>query len=114
MILFVGDRPSPKMKSGAKPFEGAACEKRLKEWIKTLGVSEYRIKNSTDVGIYMSALITHNTGYPVICLGNNASNRLNSVPHFKLPHPSYRNRKLNDKNYEKQVLQECKDWLDNF
>jgi len=34
MVIFVGDKPSPKMKPGAKPFEGAACEKRLKEWLK--------------------------------------------------------------------------------
>ena len=54
MIIFVGDRPSPKMKPGAKPFEGAACEKRLKEWIKRLGLrkKDYRILEPLDKGVH--------------------------------------------------------------
>ena len=35
-VLFVGDKPSPKMKPGARPFEGAACENRLIEWIHAI------------------------------------------------------------------------------
>ena len=33
MIIFVGDKPSPKMKPDALPFEGAACEETFKSWV---------------------------------------------------------------------------------
>lgn len=111
MILFVGDKPSPKMKPGAKPFQGAACEKRLMKWIKTLTREEYAICNTTDEHFIRWIQWME----PVIALGNNASKKLTDgkVPHFKLPHPSGRNRQLNDKEFIELRLSECKEWLNN-
>jgi len=51
----------------------------------------------------------------VISLGGFPSKALKKigVDHFVMPHPSGLNRKLNDPAYEKQALQECKDYLEN-
>lgn len=115
MIIFVGDKPSPKMTPGAKAFRGAACEKRLTEWIKRLlpHVSqEYLIINQCD---YEYNTLCRYYMYSVyfIALGNNASKALKDVPHFKLPHPSGRNRQINDKAFVAKRLKECREWLKN-
>lgn len=112
MILFVADRPSPKMKPGARPFEGASSEARLKEWISALGVSDFTIVNQSDTVIAASAVKTARVlGYPIIAIGNNASKALGNIPHFKVPHPSGRNRQLNNPKFVQKVLQDCKQWL---
>ncbi len=111
MIIFVGDKPSPKMKPGAEPFEGAACEQRLKDWISYVMPvdSTYMIVNQTE-GIkltgWLSVAIYHN--YPVIALGNNAHKAVEYMEPFKLPHPSGRNRQINDKEFIAKKLAECK------
>lgn len=50
----------------------------------------------------------------VLALGNFVSSVLNKIEvnHFKLPHPSPRNRLLNDKDYERSVLLACKQYLE--
>lgn len=114
MIIFVGDRPSPKMKPGAKPFEGAVCEKRLKHWIKCLKIQDesYEIFNRHDLGLVL-ILDSYLSGadYKFIALGENASKYLAKFPHFKLPHPSGRNRLLNHKPFIVKQLTNCYDWL---
>jgi uracil-DNA glycosylase len=114
VIIFVGDKPSPRMKPGAKPFQGAACEARLKAWIKALGLKryDYTIVNSGDMDfdIYMTTdRIAYYSDY--IALGNNASKALRDIPHFKLPHPSGRNRQINDEALINEKLKKCKEWL---
>jgi hypothetical protein len=49
----------------------------------------------------------------VIALGGEASKRLNElgVKHFKLPHPSGLNRKLNDKQEISRLLYRCKKFI---
>lgn len=111
MIIFVGDKPSPKMKPGAKPFEGAACEARLMEWIKKLGVNPYYLINSTETECLNMALLFVSCKAPVVALGNNASKALHKIPHFKLPHPSGKNRQINDKAFIEKKLEECKNYL---
>lgn len=123
MIIFVGDKPSSKMKPGDRPFQDAACEKRLMEWITYLTVTtanSYKIVNSNtpqDMSYITDcyARFEKIKGCEVRCvaLGNNASNRLKAcgVPHFKLSHPSGRNKQLNDKTFIEQKLKECREWL---
>lgn len=50
----------------------------------------------------------------VIALGNEVSNYLwvKGVKHFLLPHPSPRNRKLNDVNFVHSQLHNCKTFLE--
>ena len=49
----------------------------------------------------------------VIALGNVASDSLRkvNVEHFKMPHPSPRNRQLNDKQFEKTMIRKCYNYL---
>lgn len=49
----------------------------------------------------------------VLALGGTASTVLKrlGVDHFRLPHPSPRNRLLNSKEYEMHVLRECKEYI---
>lgn len=109
MIIFVGDKPSKRMKPNAKPFEGAACEDRLKEWIKELNVENYIILNRFDKPIWTFAKWFTNEAV-VVALGNNAAQTLRkySTGYFKLPHPSGRNRQINDKEFISKRLEECK------
>lgn len=113
MILFVGDKPSPKMKPGAAPFQGAACEKRLMEWIVNVIPEDFhkvQIINSCDYSDYK--LMAHFRASTIfVALGNNASKALGSIPHFKLPHPSGRNRQINDKEFIAIKLEKCKNYI---
>jgi hypothetical protein len=111
MVIFVGDKPSAKMKPGAKPFEGAACEKRLNDWKMHLLISEMIIMVNKDDHDAQWFLNYNKIGAKIITLGNNASKQLSYVQHFKLPHPSGRNRQLNDKKFIEQKLKECREWL---
>lgn len=126
MIIFVGDKPSTKMKPGARPFEGAACEKRLYEWIRAVlpapremnwEYPAFKVINKVDV-TYLDLCENIRCGVLFIALGNAAAKELQcvshcgiGVPHFKLPHPSGRNRQINDKEFIDKKLKECKDWI---
>lgn len=115
MIIFLGDKPSPRMKENANPFEGATCRKRLYTWIETVmkgNKSEIQIKNQVDHD-YFTMYMWYIKGNTIIALGNNASKALKDTPHFKLPHPSGRNRKLNDTNYIVSELNKCRNYLKN-
>ncbi len=121
MIIFVGDKPSPKMKPGAKPFEGAACENRLHGWIqfvlkpkdKSVATITCMLINQCDIKKISIYSWRDCDLDKVVALGNNASSLLTmlKVPHFKLPHPSGRNRQINDKAFIYNKLQECRAWL---
>ena len=122
MILFVGDAPRANMKPGSRAFKGAKCESRLMEWIGFLldlsplellvTNDRYRIINQSDPAFY-SDLHEHyfHTKGPTIALGGVASLALGKALHFKLPHPSGRNRQINDKEFIMSRLIECKLWL---
>jgi hypothetical protein len=112
MVLFVGHKPSPKMKPGAAPFEGAACEPRFRDWLDIMDTPPMRyIMNSTDAETLNMALMFVQCGGKVVALGNEASKALGKIPHFKLPHPSGRNRQINDALFIKTKLAECKEYM---
>lgn len=117
MILFIGDRPSKRMPAGARAFEGAACEPRLKQWIDELGCAgSCTIVNSTDIEIVAYLTLSLIKRIPIVALGNNASDHLNRMNcnHFKLPHPSGRNRQINDKAFIERRLAECSRYIQSF
>ena|ERR1700692_1592519 len=110
MIIFVGDKPSKRTDPNV-PFKGAACEKRLKAWIAFVVCGkEFKIINriSPEFDIYME-MYGNTKGDKIIALGNEAAKALmkKGISHFKLPHPSYRNRQLNDTAVIKIHLDRC-------
>ena len=67
---------------------------------RPLKKSEYQLKR----------LCTECQNYDkILALGNTASDALNrlNIDHFKLPHPSGLNRKLNDKEYLTRILNDA-------
>lgn len=117
MILFVGDKPS-KRTDPKVAFKGAACEKRLMEWISILEITEYLLLNSAPSSqweILLEALYCY-PDTPIITLGNNAAKRIDKecLYNFKLPHPSGRNRQINDKEFIRKKLDECKAYIGEF
>jgi len=112
MILFVGDEPSTLNTDPVLPFKGAACEKRLKEWIeKVRGSKLYVIINRVDEDAAEMMGLAIALKEPIVALGNNASKSLGKIPHFKLPHPSGRNRQINNKAFIEAKLLECKSYI---
>lgn len=119
-VLVVGMNPAR-----LQPVTGAprnSSKYRTHKWMDFLGIRYYSFVNTfdypkdnpkfEDVNFY--ALIRATDGYDkVIALGKFASEALSKirVPHFYLPHPSFRNRLLNDPVYEQKILSSCKEWL---
>lgn len=127
MVIFVGDAPSSKNNSPEVPFVGTQSYKRLLEWIWELDVDLNHVvlankrnvkKNDGKVWEFISIDLP---GYYVgigsedkfIALGKNASEYLKDlkIEHFTLPHPSGRNRVLNDSKKTRKILKECKEYL---
>jgi len=118
-VLIVGLNPAEENPQGSKR---AQTIKRLEKWTTELGVEYYSFINCIDsAGDYnqlkanFKQLKKCTKGYDkIIALGNYASlclKKLN-IKHFKMPHPSPRNRKLNDKQFEKDIIKECKKYLE--
>lgn len=109
MVLVIGDRPS-KCTDKDVPFKGARCEKRLMQWLDYLGVKYYSTVNQCM--FTPSELQSYSKNFKAtIALGNAASKAMGKVPHFKLPHPSGRNRLLNDDAYLQEKLYDASLYL---
>lgn len=116
-IIIVGQNPG---KAVDHPNESPSL-RRLYNWLSILGVKEFKFTNTVNKtgkvstsDIDYKKLFTSTEKYgKILALGNFASAALSkmNVEHFKLPHPSPLNRLLNDKNYEQNILKECKEYL---
>lgn len=103
------------MKPGAKPFEGAACEKRVKEWIATITEGDYYeiynsdTKNDLEI-VHLKYLL--DPRIRVVALGKKAATRLEKldISHFCLPHPSGRNRRINNGLLVQTAIYQCAQW----
>lgn len=124
MIFFIGDKPSKKNKDPRVAFVGTPSYKTLLSWIAQMDVDihEVILANKDDIrAMEVDAWFTAPRAgligphHKVVALGDAASKHLDSIglKHFKLPHPSGLNRKLNDKKYVDQVLGECYRYLNN-
>jgi len=118
MIIFVGDKPSKKNKNIGIPFVGTQSYKRLLDWIWQMDINVTDVHlvnaNSSDFSEETIALSQFRfVGSVMVALGNSASKFLDTieVEHFKLPHPSGRNLKLNDKEWLTTELNKCKRYL---
>lgn len=117
-ILVIGMNPSSK--PSTKTRENATV-KKLHNWMTKVGIQHFSFSNVHESiehvslkHVDYSRLNTITQGYDrVLALGNYAADALNriEVDHFKLPHPSPRNRLLNDKEYEKAILRQCRKYL---
>lgn len=127
MIVLVGDKPSKKNIDPKVPFVGTKSYDTLLNWISKLNidVTDVALANMEHIklenGLWpflkrdkYSFDIDLEYGDKVVALGQNASKYLTklNIKHFKLPHPSLRNRKLNDKKYIINELKNCKSWIE--
>lgn len=111
--VFVGDRPSPYNKDPKIAFLGTKSYVTLMHWIGQLQLhySEIEIINKDDIPFYFGKKCRF------IALGNDATDELSmwskewNLDFFKLPHPSGLNRKLNDKEFMRQELAKCREWI---
>ena len=125
-IGLVGSNPSCKNTDNSVPFEGTRSGDILNKWISQLNINNYRILNVAEIVTsnnrplkvkeyefnQLEQAVKECDG--VIALGNTAADALNkigNVPYFKLPHPSPRNRILNDPYYLRNRIAECRNWL---
>lgn len=118
IILILGDKPSKLNEDPKVPFIGAKCYTRLTKWIEYLNLNgQYYISNSDTIEDYLTMAYIDTFKPIVLALGNNAykkgSKFMTNSNLYRLDHPSGLNRKLNDKNYELKMLEECKKWLDS-
>lgn len=112
-VLFVADCPSSKNIDPNIPFIGTKSHEKFSGWTEQMGMNEFLVMNSHTPVLLHFVKLRYYEGYKLIALGNNASSRLKgmSIPHFKLPHPSPRNRQLNSKEFINKKLEECKQYL---
>lgn len=128
-VLFVGSNPSVKNLDPSIPFEGTRSQKILDVWINFLQLADYQVVNILDRATTNNRPLTkreiknciiefrmklQDIKYDrIIALGNSASIALKmlKLEHYKLPHPSPRNRKLNNKDELQKELKECKVYI---
>jgi hypothetical protein len=113
-VVFVGDKPSKRNTSPAIAFVGTPSFVNLCKWIPVLSISKYTMINSyTHDDVTEICRLFNMNNRIFIALGNDASKVLDrlDIPHFKLPHPSPRNRKLNNSKYIAHELLKCEAYI---
>ena len=115
-VIFIGMQPSK-----ARFRKNCALD-RFSIWMEKLGINCVTFQNAiTDEDLPQKVtsadfqmLYRCIQGYSkVVALGALSSQILKSmgVPHFRMPHPSPRNRLLNDKAYEEMMLIELRSYI---
>lgn len=109
-VVFVGDRQKT---VGKKPFVDAGCLQKLTRWAGQIGALEVHMTNQVLKRMPKEVLKLMKQEYKVVALGKAAEKALTKlgVPHYPMPHPSGRNRLLNDAEFEMFVVDDCKRWL---
>lgn len=123
-IVIVGLNPSKLNTDPNIPFIGSKSYPILLSWLDILNLPNYTILNlsnsieasykptKTDIAAFLPQLAEYDI---VICLGNAVYSSLQ--PHcrvlFKLPHPSPRNRKNNNRSFIRAQLEECRRFIEN-
>jgi uracil-DNA glycosylase len=119
-VLIVGQNPGNNPK--AAKYKNHTID-RLNKWCDELGVERYGFFNAVthqgkckiqdvDFVRLQECVDNHNI---VIALGAFASKCLELInkSHFRLPHPSPLNRLMNDKEFVKNTLADCKEFIEN-
>lgn len=110
-VLVIGLSPSPL--GGKSP-----SLKTLQLWMSSLGIEKWSFQNLYPTPDRSKSNVDEIVGMikhydRIICLGSEASKvlYLKDVDHFKLPHPSPRNRMLNNERLIEQELKACQEYL---
>lgn len=116
-VLVLGMSRSAK----TKPTKASTLT-RLRSWCEAVNLREWDFHNvipeivngnhHSQVDVDTLARVAFER-HKVIALGTFVSSvcRRNKIEHLKIDHPSPRNRNLNSKNYEVQMLQTLRDYL---
>lgn len=121
-VIFVGDRPSKENIDQEVAFIGTKSYKTLLSWIADLDLPLDRIKllnqSQRKDKIIIQIIgapshVLHDSNAKFVALGGEASLTLTElkISHYSLPHPSPKNRVLNDKSFVKRCLKECYEYL---
>jgi hypothetical protein len=116
-VLVVGINPQyPQYR-----YKKGCTRYRFHKWLDFLGLRYVAFTNCISTpGLYKNNMIDYDrlekstrSHKKIFALGNFPSKALDklNIEHFKLPHPSPLNRKLNSKSYEKRILQQAKKYL---
>ena len=119
-VLVVGMNPS-NAPTGAVHKKNSTFD-RLNKWMDAMGVKYFSFVNcahdtgainkitSEEADYLRSCIQDHDV---VLTLGGfaHACTKKLNVESFKLPHPSPRNRLLNDRSFEARVLDDCKRYI---
>lgn len=122
MIVFVGLAPSSRNEDPHRPFQGTKSGERLNRWIKSAEVRSYSLCNlfhhvlvnqPSVEDLRRAALnIKDYCRYSdlVVALGVDVSRALKAagIEHYRMPHPSGRNRLFNTKGYEEMIVLKLK------
>ncbi len=124
-VWFVGSNPSVKNTDPNVPFNGTRSMLNLLGWIAALGITDYEMINISNVVAPYDQVRPTPADYErvynalegstkVIALGGVAGYHLThmNIEHCLLPHPSPRNRVLNDPEYVEERLAECQKYLE--
>lgn len=121
MLYLVSDKPGKSNLSTSVPLVGTKSYKTLLNWLADMDVdiSRVRMYNQIDHPFEgMSGLSLNNAikakHIKVVALGEAAKKyllRANINEFFVLPHPSPKNRSLNDKKFVKQTLEQCRSYI---
>lgn len=113
-VVFVGDKPSRLNDDPEVAFVGTPSFRNLCKWIVKMQVGDFVMVNSHTHADKVKICQLWNEGHRrFVALGVNAGNRLDkmNIDNFELPHPSPRNRKLNDKKLIDSQLERCYRYL---
>lgn len=102
------------------------AKKVLKKWLSDMGITGNYVFHNVSNAVTPNNRPLKRSEYELerlkwdlhqaskfVALGNTASDALSRLGklHFKLPHPSPKNRKLNDKDGIQELLVQCKNYL---
>lgn len=112
-VIFVGDKPSKHNTDPRIAFLGTKSYKTLLNWMEALEVEDFQLVNRTDPNFVEVVDKAVKDQYNVVALGKEAHIALLNINigHYGLPHPSGRNRWLNDKTKLAAYLKACKEYL---
>lgn len=120
--IFVGLNPSRAVTKVHTKVPKNSAWHRLCSWIDYLGTGVVSFTNLSDDPEWDFKEIDHDLllmqvlEYDrVVALGGLVSKTLTAlgIDHYTLPHPSPRNRMMNDQNKVNEILKDCKEWLSN-